>query len=161
LVMLLPVAVMAAIGVEHLMRLRGARWFVPGLVVLALCLETLAFKPIHTPITQWHDRLAPLSAALAGSTVPNDAVLYLTGRAAEPFYLPELDAMMFAQERKMATLNGYSGNAPPGYVPPFPCTSPTVRIRSLKPSILLKRDITPEALLARTQWISFDKCQKP
>jgi len=161
LVMLLPVAVMAAIGVEHLMRLRGVRWVVPGLVVLALCLETLAFKPIHTPITQWHDRLTPLSEALAGSAVPNDAVLYLSGRAEEPFYLTELDAMMFAQERKMATLNGYSGNAPPGYLPPLPCTSPTVRIRSLKPSILVKRGITPEALIARTRWISFDKCQKP
>lgn len=161
LVMLLPVAVMAAIGVEHLMRRRGARWFVPGLVVLALCLETLAFKPTHTPITQWHDRLTPLSEALAGSTVPSDAMLYFSGRAAEPFYLPELDAMMFAQERKMATLNGYSGNAPPGYVPSAPCTTPALRIYALKPTILAKQGVTPEALLARTRWISFDKCPLP
>jgi hypothetical protein len=161
LVMLLPVAVMAAIGVEHLLRLRGVRWFVPGLIVLVLSLETLAFKPTHTPITQWHDRLTPLSAALAGSAVPNDAVLYLSGRAAEPFYLPELDAMMFAQERKMATLNGYSGNAPPGYVPSAPCTTPALRIYALKPTILAKQGITPEALLAKTRWISFDKCPLP
>lgn len=158
LVMLLPVAVMAAIGVEHLMRLRGVRWAVLGLIVLALCLETLAFKPTHTPITQWHDRLTPLSKALAESTVPSDAVLYLSGRAAEPFYLPELDAMMFAQEREMATLNGYSGNAPPGYVPSAPCTTPALRIYALKPTILAKQGTTPESLLARTRWISFDKC---
>lgn len=158
LVMLLPLAVMAAIGVEHLMRLRGVRWAVPGLIVLALCLETLAFKPTHTPITQWHDRLMPLSEALAGSTVPSDGVLYLSGRAAEPFYLPELDAMMFAQERKMATLNGYSGNAPPGYVPSTPCTTPALRIYALKPTIAAKQGITPESLLARTRWISLDKC---
>ena len=161
LVMLLPVAVMAAIGVEQLLRLRRARGFVPGLVVLALCLETLAFKPTHTPITQWHDRLTPLSEALAGSTVADDAVLYLTGRAAEPFYMPELDAMMFAQERKMATLNGYSGNAPPGYLPATPCSTPALRINSLRPSILANKGLTPEALLSRTRWISFDKCPSP
>ncbi len=161
LVMLLPVAVMAAIGVEHLLRLRGGRWFVPGPVVLALSLEALAYRPTHTPITQWHDRLTPLSAALAGSTLSNDAVLYLSGRATDPFYLPELDAMMFAQERKMATLNGYSGNAPPGYVPSAPCTTPALRIYALKPSIVAKQGITPDSLLARTRWISLDKCPLP
>ena len=161
LVMLLPVAVMAAIGVENLMSARRVRWIVPGLVVLALCLETLAYKPTHTPITQWHDRLVPLSKAMADSTVSSNAVLYLSGRAAEPFYLAELDAMMFAQERKMATLNGYSGNVPPGYAPSAPCTTPALRIYSLKPSILTKQDITPESLVARTRWISLDKCPLP
>lgn len=161
LVMLLPLAIMAAIGVAHLQRMRGLCWFLPGLIILALSMETLAYRPNRTSIAQWHDRSAPLSDALAGEKLPGNSVLYVSGRASEPFYMTEIDAMVFAQDRKMATLNGYSGNAPPGYVPPFPCTSPTVRIRSLKPAILVKRDITPEALLARTRWISFDKCQKP
>jgi hypothetical protein len=33
----------------------------------------------------------------------------------------QVDAMMFAQERGWPTINGYSGNLPPGYIQPVTC----------------------------------------
>lgn len=158
LVMTVPVAILAAIGVENLQRIRGARWLVAGAIVLGLSLETLAFRPGATPIGHWHNRMTPIAAAVASSPLRADSVVYVTGRAQEPFYLTELDGMIFAQDRKLPTLNGYSGNAPPGYLPPFPCTPPAARIHALAGFVFSGRGLTPEGVLSRTRWIALEQC---
>lgn len=158
LVMTLPVAVMAAIGVEHLQRRRGLRWLVSSLVVLAFSLETLAYRPSFTGFDQWRGRMAAVEQAAGATAFKPDAVLYLTGRAKEPFYMTELDGMVFAQDRRMPTLNGYSGNAPPGYIHPLPCHSAAARIYSMAPAPWAAGRLAPEALLARTAWVSLEPC---
>jgi hypothetical protein len=50
-------------------------------------------------------------------------VLFITQKEGEPFYYPELDSMILAQDLGMPTLNGYSGSAPPGVMAALPCTS--------------------------------------
>ncbi len=158
LVMAVPVAIMAAIGIERLQRTRIPRGAVTVLVIAALSVEVFAYRPHGDSIAAWRDRLAPLAAAVADSPLKDDSVIYVTGRLHEPDYLTELDAMVFAQDRKLPTLNGYSGNMPPGYVPPHPCTPPTVRIHTLADAIFAKSKLAPDALLARTRWIASDPC---
>ena len=157
LVMTVPVAILAAIGVENLQRIRGARWLVAGAIVLGLSLETLAFRPGATPIEHWQNRMTPIAAAVASSPLRADSVVYVTGRAQEPFYLTELDGMIFAQDRKLPTLNGYSGNAPPGYLPPFQCTPPAARILAWAGFVVSGNGLTPEGVLSRTRWIALEQ----
>ena len=68
--------------------------------------------------------------------------------------------MIFAQEQKLPTLNGYSGNAPPNYIPPFPCTSPAARVHALSSSVFARAAVRPEEILSRTQWIPLERCPK-
>ncbi|MDM0081969.1 hypothetical protein QTI17_15340 [Variovorax sp. J31P179] len=157
LVMALPVGIMAAIGVEALQKMAPS-WLVAALVVVAASLETLAFSPIATPIDEWRSRTEPLAAAAATSPLGKDAVVYVTGRAREPDFQTELDGMVFAQDQKLPTLNGYSGNAPSGYRPPEPCTAPASRIQSMAGSIFGRSTLTPAALLSRTRWFALGSC---
>lgn len=164
LVMIVPVAIMAAIGLENLQRRRSTRWLVTALAVLALSAETLSYVPAFATVAQWRERLAALEKLAEGAKFQSDSVLYVTGHSQEPFYLTELDGMVFAQDRKLPTLNGYSGNAPPGYTWPNPCNSPVVRISSLADSAFPSGGPTRADLLARTVWLAAEECpavQKP
>lgn len=158
LIMMLPVAIMAAIGVESLQRVRPAKWIAPIAIAVALALELLAYQTGSTPFAAWRSRLEPLSAALERAPRSADPVLYVTGRTQEPFFLTELDGMVFAQDQKLPTLNGYSGNAPPNYIPPFPCTPPAARIYALAGSVLARAGHTQEEVLSRAQWIQLEPC---
>jgi hypothetical protein len=62
--------------------------------------------------------------------LPSDTVLFVTQRQAEPFYITELDAMIYAQDHQLATLNGYSGSTPAGYAYPDPCLPSDLRLRA-------------------------------
>lgn len=160
LVMALPVAIMAAMGVESLQRLRfpGAASVI--LLVAAFSLETFAFRPIATPISEWRDRSTPLEKAIDSEPLDRNSVIYVTGRTQDPDFMPELDAMIFAQDHGLPTLNGYSGNVPPGYLSPSPCTSPAVRIQSMADSVFKRSDTTRSTLLQRTRWIALEKCPR-
>jgi len=48
----------------------------------------------------------------------------------EPFWTNEIDAMLLAQELGWPTLNGYSGNFPPGYAPADSCRQLPARIEN-------------------------------
>jgi hypothetical protein len=158
LVMALPIALMAAIGVEQLSKRPGTRGLVSGLVIVLLSFETLAYQTAGVSIDGWRDRLAPLARAAEGAALRSDSVVYVTGRSGEPVYLTELDGMVFAQDRGLATLNGYSGNAPSGYIYPEPCAPPAARIYRMANTVLSREGISPEALLARTVWLPLEGC---
>lgn len=158
LVIALPVAIMAAVGIEQLQRSMAARWLVVVLVITGLSAETLAFLPYNTSVAAWKNRLTSLAEAVADSPLKDDSVIYVTGREQEQSVLSELDGAIFAQDRKRPTLNGYSGNFPPGYVPQSPCTSPLSRIHSLASTVLTRRGLTADALVSRTRWIALEPC---
>jgi hypothetical protein len=63
-----------------------------------------------------------------GESLPAGSILYVTQRMEEPFYITEIDAMIYAQDHHLKTLNGYSGSTPPGYKYPEPCVDVASRL---------------------------------
>lgn len=130
LVMLLPVAILVAVGVDYFRRqvTSVVGYFVLALVaVMVISAETVFYKPHNAARETWTMRQAGLNH-LIGEPPSEGAVIYVTQRKEEPFYLTELDAMIYAQDHKLKTLNGYSGSTPPGYVYPEPCVSVADRL---------------------------------
>lgn len=126
LVMLLPLGIMAAIAIDSV-RLRVQTWQIRWAALVALVLlvivEPIFYQPYSTTISQWLDRQNQLKARLPAIDL-KDHIIFVTGRPDDPHVKAvELDAMIFAQDRHLPTLNGYSGNVPPGYLDPLPCIS--------------------------------------
>lgn len=125
LVMLLPVAILVAIGFESLVaNISPATPVKRMLLVFALIVvlgsEVISYQPINTPISVWVNRQKDLRGYLP-NPIPQNGVLFVTQRSTEPFYLAEIDSMILGQDLELPTLNGYSGNVPPGYMRPDPC----------------------------------------
>ena len=95
--------------------------------MIVISAETVFYKPHQAARETWTMRQAGLNH-LIGKSPSEGSVIYLTQRKEEPFYLAELDAMIYAQDHKLKTLNGYSGSTPPGYVYPEPCVSVADRL---------------------------------
>jgi hypothetical protein len=130
LVMLLPVAVLVAVGVEWLIgmsRSWSMRAAVAILVVSGLTAETISYRPQQYSKEAWTLRQRGLSQAI-GEGLPAGSILYVTQRMEEPFYITEIDAMIYAQDHHLKTLNGYSGSTPPGYKHPEPCVDVASRL---------------------------------
>ncbi len=126
LVMLLPLGIIAAIAIDSV-RLRfqtwQVRWVMLVTLVVLVIVESIYYQPYSTGMTQWRDRQNQLKARMPTSDL-KDSIIFVTGRPDDPHIKAvELDAMIFAQDRHLPTLNGYSGNAPPGYLEPLPCIS--------------------------------------
>jgi hypothetical protein len=62
--------------------------------------------------------------------VPPNPVLYVADNLQDPFYATEIDAMLLSQELGWSTLNGYSGNYPPGYKSSTSCKQLPVLIKN-------------------------------
>jgi hypothetical protein len=130
LVTLLPVAILVAVGVDYVRRqVTGVvGCFVLALVAMILVsAETVFYTPHQAARETWTMRQAGLKH-LIGTPPIDGSVIYVTQRKEEPFYLAELDAMIYAQDHKLKTLNGYSGSTPPGYVYPEPCVGVADRL---------------------------------
>jgi hypothetical protein len=130
LVMLLPVGVLVAVGVEWLIgmsRSWGMRGAVAILVVSGLTAETISYQSHQAAKETWEMRQRRLSHAV-GESLPAGSVLYVTQRMEEPFYITEIDAMIYAQDNYLKTLNGYSGSTPPGYKYPESCVDVASRL---------------------------------
>ncbi len=126
LVMLLPLGIIAAIAIDSV-RLRfqtwQTRWVVLIILVLLVIVESIFYQPYSTGINQWLDRQNQLKARFPAIDL-KDRIIFVTGRSDDPHVKAvELDGMIFAQDRHLPTLNGYSGNVPPGYLDPLPCIS--------------------------------------
>jgi hypothetical protein len=147
LVMMLPVGILVAIGAEQLYR-RADQASPIGKAILGITLmallgtEVVAYKTYNTPIEQWISRENALRSKLP-TPLPADPILYVT-KGAKPFSLPELDGMILAQNLGIPTLNGYSGNTPPGYLPPLPHHTPLDRLNAYA----IHRHLTPSTIQA-------------
>jgi len=170
LVMLLPMAIIVAAGTDTLSRLWSQFW--PGpqargqavqvlfLLVLIgiLTLESLYFQPHHTPMQSWRARRDKLEAVIQPPP-PKGAVLFVTQPKAEPFFMTEIDAMIYAQDHHLATLNGYSGNTPPGYTYPDPCLVPEMRVNSYF-ALRGPSDVKRQQILDRLHTVHLEPCSK-
>ncbi len=135
LVLVLLVAIVAAIGIEGLIR---PKWIPTKFAVLLLAslslVETNSFSPHSTPKSEWKARAEQLRTTLP-NPFPEGGILWATSTPFDHFaaLYTELDAMIVAQDLGVPTLNGYSGNSPPGYVFPTNCTDPTPRFSQFAP----------------------------
>lgn len=115
-VMALPLAYLVATGVDAL-RLAARPWRVlVFLLAVVMFSESVATWTIKIDIEQARERIARLGNRLP-SPLPAGAVIFNPLRADVAFYDTELDGVVLSQDLGLPTLNGYSGNIPPGYDP--------------------------------------------
>jgi hypothetical protein len=124
LVMLLPVALLVAVSTESLVdRLPSLRPLLILSIIALLTVELWSRTPVSTPIAQWQERLhvlMPDSNSIAGG---KSAILFVRSKPSEPLWVTfgEVDGMVLAQDLGIPTVNGYSGNFPPGFGAPDNC----------------------------------------
>lgn len=171
LVMLLPMAIIVAAGADSLIRVWSRFWpgpqargqivqllFLFGLIGI-LTVESLYFQPYHTPMQSWRARRNKLEVLIVPPP-PKGAILFVTQPKAEPFFMTEIDAMIYAQDHHLATLNGYSGNTPPGYTYPDPCLVPEMRVNSYF-ALRGHSDVRKQQILDRLHIVHLEPCIKP
>jgi len=124
LVMLWPVAVVGAIGADAVAAALGpcrplVRSAALTVAVIPFAVDVLSYSVYTTPIERWYERMARVAARLPRPLTAND-VLFVTTEQDEPWFMAELDGMQFAQDRGVATLNGYGSFVLPGVHEPRP-----------------------------------------
>ena len=119
LIMTFPVSIMVAVACEKLYDSIQPKnhhkklALVIGAAIL-LSSETVFFQSSRTPNEAWAQRLQKLESDLP-NPLPANSVLFVVKDESKPGYeLPEVDAMVLAQDRGIPTINGYSGKFPPG-----------------------------------------------
>lgn len=132
LVMILPLSILTAMGVDALrersVRARGAVVVLMGLMVV----ESATLRTSHFDPAESEQRVSQLHAGLP-DPLPENAVLFNPIHPNVPFHITELDTAILAQEVGRPTLNGYSGNTPPGYSPlslEIPCAQAQIRMQA-------------------------------
>lgn len=122
-VILFPMAALAVVALDTLRVRRGARPMrVASAVVIVLGIAEMMQNTAHTSSRQeWRDRIAAAEAvfdAAAPGGLSGDSILFMAQRDG-PYFANELDAMWVAARHGVPTMNGYSGNLPPGSNPQF------------------------------------------
>ncbi len=117
-VILFPMAALAMVALDALrVRVgRGPMLMVSTAVLVLGLSEMMQYHPSTSTKAEWRDRLTTAEAVFAQEApgdLLSDTVLFMAQRDG-PFYADELDAMWIAAQHGVATMNGYSGNLPPG-----------------------------------------------
>jgi hypothetical protein len=112
LIMLLPIAFLAARALDHLSARyrRAASMLLPAIAALMIA-EAAMTTTNWTRISDWRYRLVELERQLPAS-LPANAILFFAQRSA-PTADEDIDAMWVALRQGYKTLNGYSGWSPP------------------------------------------------
>ena len=135
MILLLPIAILVAIMVDHFVKsawypIRRYRLALLVFSAVAVTYETTAYRPYHYPIQAWYDRQIRLQKLIEQPLQPGE-ILYVTNAANDPWdTVAEIDAMIYAQDHRVPTLNGYSGRSPPRLRPNHPCVSFESRLQS-------------------------------
>ena len=132
LIMLLPLGILVAVSFDAVSRQcsQKIKWISLGGMTILLIVETLYYRPYNTSLTDWTDRQVAIKKMLP-LVLPTDAILYVTSNvSSHNEEITEVDGVILAQDLGRPTLNGYSGNVPPGYIKPNPCMDFRDRIRS-------------------------------
>lgn len=113
--LILPVAVLAALGVDAV-RAKGRWGSLAGCALLALiAFEALSLQPLRFDISQENQRVAAVEHTFTDGIHHGDVVFLPVTTTDITAIFTELDGMVIAQDHDASTLNGYSGSAPPGY----------------------------------------------
>ncbi len=127
LVMVMPIGLLAGIGFQRVLLLASRRgtWTGALACVVAFVLltaESVTFQAGHATFAQWQQRQVAFAARVPASARQGDVLF--ADRSAEAPYLDDLDAMIYAQDHGMFSVNGYSGYVPKGAGVSGPCESP-------------------------------------
>jgi len=156
LIMMFPASIMVTIACEKL-------YYSPALsnspkkiiliigTAILLCSETMFFQNSRTPIEAWSQRNRILEDGLK-TPFKTDSILFVAKDERKPGYeLPEVDAMVFAQDKGISTINGYSGKFPPGndHNPIERCISAQERLSSYAKFTRLESDSTIAPLMKK------------
>ena len=119
LIMIFPISIMVAFACEKLYysTLFNSNPKKIALIistVFALCSETIFFQNSKTPNEAWSQRIKMLQNELPSPLNENSILFVAKDETKSGYELPEVDAMIFAQDKGIATINGYSGKFPPG-----------------------------------------------
>lgn len=113
-VLLFPVSFIVGLGLSPLIRQRPIiKYSIVGSACLLLMCEW-ALVPYATSSykLEWRDRMKVIESVLPNQ-INSDQILFIA-QSTQPAFAAELDAMWAASNRGLRTLNGYSGNVPPG-----------------------------------------------
>ena len=123
LVFLFPIAYLAAVTIERLIEsvtierlIKSEGWGELFLVLMLIPLLILEFSATQAYVSSkedWRGRLVADESAIP-TVLPQRPVLFFA-QSSGPFFADELDAMWVSLRHGYPTLNGYSGNFPPGY----------------------------------------------
>jgi hypothetical protein len=158
-IMLWPIAVVAAIAVDGMWRSSRRVVFRPlaCIAIVLVFLESCSVIQWSFPKAEAERRLMQLRSALP-SQLPESPILLV--REGNPFYLADLDAMLLSQTSGWSTFNGYSGNTPPNWDGLKRCTVfPKLIVRSLA---FFTGHVTESAYLQvarRVVPVGFDDCR--
>ncbi len=94
----------------------AAAYLITGLLVA----ESVFYTHYRYDKTEANARLESLRQQIPAQ-LPADPILSVAMDRTEPFFAREIDAMLLAQQLGWPTLNGYSGNSPPGYASADSC----------------------------------------
>ena len=110
---LFPIAFLAAIAIDQIHN--SAKWGLKAIwaIVIPLLIFEFSATKLGTSLkADWRKRLAETESILP-KQLPKDAIVFFA-QSKGPFYADELDTMWVALRHGVKTLNGYSGNYPPG-----------------------------------------------
>jgi len=117
LVTMWPLALFIAWVIDGLLlRHQQRRWIqlATYLIVGLLVAESVFYNHATYLMADAQARLDALSQQIPAS-LPADPILYVAENSQDPYWATEIDGMLLSQQLGWATLNGYSGNYPPGY----------------------------------------------
>jgi hypothetical protein len=135
LVMLLPMSVLVALGVDFVRRSLERRKFLsfaaPAILAALITAEPLNVPPRSDTIAMWQERQAAVRALLPAQLAANAIVWVRTGSDVQvDMFHAELDGMILGQDIRRPTLNGYSGNEPPGNIGSSSCDSVEEKLKA-------------------------------
>lgn len=110
---------------QQLRWMQAAVYLVAGLLVV----ESVFYTHATYIKTDAQYRLTDLAQQIP-AIAPENPVLFVAEDPQEPFWAKEIDAMLLTQELGWSTMNGYSGNYPPGYSASKDCDQVPARIKT-------------------------------
>jgi hypothetical protein len=161
LVVMWPLSLFTAWTADGLLeRLKGRRRWMQVVVYLAaglLVAESIFYIHFTYSKAAAQARLDDLRQQIP-TTLPDQPILFVARHPLEPFWAKELDAMLLTQDLSWPTLNGYSGNAPPGAAPADSCLQLPTRIKNYMEFAGIKSQSYYLELMKRAVPIGFADC---
>jgi hypothetical protein len=133
LVVMWPISLFIAWVIDGFMQRfsQQRRWMQSAayLVVCLLAVESVFYAHSTYNKADAQSRLSNLAHQIP-AIVPTNPVLFVAENQQEPFWAKEIDAMLLSQDLGWPTMNGYSGNYPPGSTRSDTCEQLPARIKS-------------------------------
>ena len=157
LVLLFPIAYLGAVAVDLIPK---KLTFIKYILILGMVFEFSTVRVNSSPSAEWREHTA-VSMAKVPKELPMSSILFFSQDPSKSSANQELDAMWTALNLGLPTLNGYSGNLPPGFKQDYgmDCFEISRRLRAyLKFNHSANPNEDYRELIKRVVPIGFDGC---